>query len=155
MRRCAFNSLKGTLFDRSQILEKGGVAPKLFGAIPIPELRDRFRAAKIAFNEIYRKQHPGSGSVTEHEQHVIMRDGFTGVVRIYQPRDTPADGSPLFVMYHGGGYCLGGLENEHINCQNLCETFGFVVVNASYRLAPEYTFPTGFNDSYDILKWVS
>lgn len=83
-----------------------------------------------------------------------MRDGFTNTIRIYQPRYSPAGGSPLFVMYHGGGYCLGGLENEHINCRILCEKFGFVVANAGYRLAPEHPFPAGVNDAYDTLKWV-
>jgi acetyl esterase/lipase len=136
-------------------LKNRGPAPKLFGASPIPELRDRFKAAKIASNEMYLKQHPDSGAVTEQEHSVMMRDGFSNVIRIYQPRHVPVGGSPLSVIYHGGGYCLGGLENEHINCRNLCEKFGFVVVNAAYRLAPENPFPAGLNDSYDTLKWVS
>lgn len=126
----------------------------MFGASPIPELRDRFRAAKLASNEIYLKEHPSTGVVTEHERSVAMRDGFTNLVHIYEPQHSPAGGSPLFLMYHGGGYCLGGLENEHTNCQILCEKFGFVVVNAAYRLAPEHPFPTGINDAYDTLKWV-
>jgi len=55
-------------------------------------------------------------------------------------------------MYHGGGYCLGGVENNPITYRNLCGRFGFVVVNATYRLAREHPSPAGVNDPYDILK---
>lgn len=56
-------------------------------------------------------------------------------------------------MYHGGGYCLGGLENEAVVCRGFAERGG-VAVNVDYRLAPEYKFPKGLEDAYDALKWV-
>jgi acetyl esterase/lipase len=58
------------------------------------------------------------------------------------------------VMYHGGGFFMGDLDTETSNCAILCEHMGFVVVDVDYRLAPEYPFPTGINDSWDALQWV-
>ena len=58
------------------------------------------------------------------------------------------------MMYHGGGFCLGGLYSEALFCRKLVNRFGGVVVDVDYRLAPEHTFPTPVYDAYDALKWV-
>ncbi|KAB8291547.1 hypothetical protein EYC80_006348 [Monilinia laxa] len=70
------------------------------------------------------------------------------------PRTPPSGGSPVFVVYHGGGFCLGGLENETVLCRQWTE-LGGVAVNVDYRLAPEHPFPTGINDAFDALKWTA
>ena len=57
-------------------------------------------------------------------------------------------------MLHGGGWCLGGLENEELNCRNFAQQLGCVCLNVDYRLAPEHPFPAAVNDSWDALKWV-
>lgn len=57
-------------------------------------------------------------------------------------------------MLHGGGWCLGGLENEELNCRNFAQRLGCVCLNVDYRLAPEHPFPAAVNDSWDALKWV-
>jgi acetyl esterase/lipase len=70
-----------------------------------------------------------------------MGDSIT--IRIYTPKQRPAGGSPVLVMYHGGGYCLGGLDNEALLCRKWAAEFGGVGVNVEYRLAPENLFPVG------------
>jgi acetyl esterase/lipase len=57
-------------------------------------------------------------------------------------------------MFHGGGFCLGNLENETEFCRRWAD-LGGVAVNVDYRLAPEFSFPTPVYDAYDALKWVS
>lgn len=57
-------------------------------------------------------------------------------------------------MLHGGGWCLGDLDNEALLCRKWCEEFGGVSFNVDYRLAPEHKFPTGVEDAYDALLWV-
>jgi acetyl esterase/lipase len=41
---------------------------------------------------------------------IPVRDGAEVPVRIYPSAKTGAEGSPLIVHYHGGGFALGDLE---------------------------------------------
>lgn len=90
----------------------------------------------------------------EEDRQIPVRDGSTITIRIHKPKTLPGDGCPIFVVYHGGGFCLGGLDNESILCRNFTR-LGGIAVNVDYRLAPEHPFPVGVNDAYDALKWVS
>jgi acetyl esterase/lipase len=65
----------------------------------------------------------------------------------------PAGGSPVFVVYHGGGFVFGDLDSETILCRQWVE-LGGVAVNVDYRLAPENPFPGPIHDAFDALKWV-
>jgi acetyl esterase/lipase len=92
------------------------------------------------------------GVKEEKDHQVTMRDGAKITVRTYHPEK---EGGPLAVFYHGGGWCIGGLENEELLCRRLCGRLGFVCANVDYRLAPEHKFPVPVNDSWDATKWVS
>jgi acetyl esterase/lipase len=94
-------------------------------------------------------------TITEEDRQIPMRDHSQIVIRIYQSKSPQADGAPVLVMYHGGGFCLGNLDNETLNCRRWVERFGGVAVNVDYRLAPEHAFPTAVYDAYNALKWVS
>lgn len=93
--------------------------------------------------------------VKETDHQVPVRDGSTITCRTYQPESPPSGGSPLVVIYHGGGWCIGGLENEELLCRLLVSKLGTTCVNVDYRLAPEHKFPAAVHDSYDATKWVS
>jgi acetyl esterase/lipase len=92
--------------------------------------------------------------VIEEDITIPARDGYSIAARIYTPESPPAEGSPLLMMLHGGGFCLGGLENEELNCRNFAQQLGCVCVNVDYRLAPEHPFPIPVHDCWDALKWV-
>lgn len=89
----------------------------------------------------------------EEDRTIPTRDGSSIIVRIHSPKLPPKDGSPIFVVYHGGGFILGGLDNEALLCRKFTE-LGGVAVNVDYRLAPEHPFPVPIHDAYDALKWV-
>jgi acetyl esterase/lipase len=93
-------------------------------------------------------------TVDEEDQQIRMRDHSRINVRIYRSKRPASDRSPLLVIYHGGGFCLGGLENETLLCRKWVERFDGVAVSVDYRLAPEHSFPTAVYDAYDALKWV-
>jgi hypothetical protein len=115
----------------------------------------KLRAANIKSKVDYAQANATtSGDVVTEDLQIPVRDGATITARIYRPTTPPAEGSPVFVMYHGGGFCLGGLESEDLNCRIWAEKFGGVAVNVEYRLAPEHKFPVPVNDAYDALKWV-
>ena len=117
----------------------------------IPALRKRLADAKRALTA---SASTGESSVVEEDRQISMRDGSNITVRIYSSKNAQKGGAPVFVMYHGGGFCLGGLENETLLCRRWVEDFGGVTVNVDYRLAPEHVFPTPVHDAYDSLKWV-
>lgn len=93
--------------------------------------------------------------IKQYEDHYTTRDGTKMRVKVYQPTEPPNRGSPLIVMYHGGGFCIGNPEGEEQTCRNMVQAFGAVCVSASYRLAPDHQFPAAPNDSWDALKWAA
>ena len=90
---------------------------------------------------------------TEEDIQIPVRGGTTIAVRIHKPKNPATDGCPIFVVYHGGGFCLGGLDSENLLCRRFTE-LGGIAVNVDYRLAPEHPFPIPPQDAYDALKWV-
>jgi acetyl esterase len=72
-------------------------------------------------------------------------------IRIYRP-DNRA-GHPLIMLFHGGGWVVGDLDNEDTTCRGLCRRVGAVVVSVDYRLAPETKFPGAVEDCYAATKW--
>ncbi|KAK3063710.1 hypothetical protein LTS18_013388 [Coniosporium uncinatum] len=95
---------------------------------------------------------PISEKVKESYGDIAMSDGYTSKCKIFQPTTRPPEGSPLVVLFFGGGFMFGTVEQCTGTARALVETYGAVVVNPSYRLAPEYPFPKGVNDGWDNLK---
>jgi len=132
--------------------QMGGQAPDL-GLFPdIASLRTWITNAKQAMSAEMGSKIEG---VKEHDEQVAMRDGHEITCRIYQPENPPSGGSPLAVIYHGGGWCIGGLENEELQCRLFASKLGVTSVNVDYRLAPEHQFPVPIQDAYDATKWAA
>ncbi|KAL4783538.1 AB hydrolase superfamily protein B1A11.02 [Aspergillus varians] len=117
----------------------------------VQKLRERELSYMIA---VARSVKPNP-NVIETDRRVTVRDGSSIPVRLHSPRNPPAGGSPIFVMLHSGGYCIGGLNNRLQDCRMFVEKWGFVVVNIDYRLAPEHPFPTAVHDVFDVVKWTA
>jgi alpha/beta hydrolase fold len=71
---------------------------------------------------------------------------------------TQLDGAPVFVFVHGGGF-VGGDKHvpgtpmyDHIGAWAVRN--GWVGVTITYRLAPEYTWPSGAQDVAAAVAWV-
>lgn len=124
----------------------------------VPRLQDDIYAVRAMMSErrnaMAAVQQDDVSGIEEVDITAPARDGYQIPVRVYKPETPPAGGSPLIVFYHGGGFCLGGLENEEVNCRRFAKEFGAVCVNVDYRLAPEHPFPVPINDSWDACKWV-
>jgi acetyl esterase/lipase len=91
--------------------------------------------------------------VTEEDRKISVRDGSEITIRVYKPAAKKEGGSPLIVMFHEGGWGMGDLSDEEVNCRLFSRDLGAVCVNVEYRLAPEYPFPTWINDAWDALQW--
>lgn len=73
-------------------------------------------------------------------------DGPPLAGRAYTP-DGLAQGSPLLVYLHGGGWVTGSLNSHDAVCRFLADAGRFRVLAVDYRLAPEHPFPAAVGDA--------
>ena len=80
-------------------------------------------------------------------------DGGTIELRVSRPDG--ADGAPVLLYLHGGGWILGSALTTDRLCRRLAARSGNVVVSVDYRLAPEHPYPTPLEDAYAAVVWAS
>jgi triacylglycerol lipase len=83
---------------------------------------------------------PGSGPlvpVGRTEEHCVKRVASSGrdvLVRCFIPEGVkPADGWPVLIYFHGGGWVLGNLDTENSIITNICARAEAVVISVDYR----------------------
>ncbi len=74
-------------------------------------------------------------------------------IRVYDPKTATGDRRPLMIFTHGGGFFAGSVDTHDRLCRLLASKAGAVVVSVDYRLAPEFPYPAGLEDSYAALLW--
>jgi acetyl esterase/lipase len=65
--------------------------------------------------------------------------------RRFEPKN-PRSGV-LALHFHGGGYVIGGLDEEGAYVGRVAEASGVTLLTLEYRLAPEHVFPAAVNDA--------
>jgi len=71
--------------------------------------------------------------------------------RIFEP-DDKSKKLKAIIFVHGGGWVSGCIESYTKTCLELSKRTGRMVIAIDYRLAPEYPYPAGFNDCYDVIN---
>ncbi|CAE6436502.1 unnamed protein product [Rhizoctonia solani] len=79
--------------------------------------------------------------------------GDFSVLCLVPDGEAPQDGWPVFIYAHGGGLLFGDARGEISFTTRVCMDAKCVVVSVDYRLAPEHTFPSAFNDVWIALSW--
>lgn len=74
------------------------------------------------------------------------------VLDVYRPK-AETGRLPVIVSIHGGGWTYGDKERYQYYCMSLAQR-GFAAVNFTYRLAPEFKFPAGLEDTNLVFTWV-
>jgi acetyl esterase len=78
-------------------------------------------------------------------------------VLVFLPPASPtlasAEGLPVYVNLHGGGFVAGGPGDDGELCRHLADTLQCVVVSADYALAPERPAPAACNDAAAVIVW--
>ena len=59
----------------------------------------------------------------------------------------------IIVYFHGGGWCLMGIEDYDSLGRFLAEETGCTVILVDYRLAPEHPYPAAIDDAWAALVW--
>jgi acetyl esterase/lipase len=97
---------------------------------------------------------PAPPDILEEYHEITMRDGFQSQIKLCKPTN-PSSPGPLIVLYHGGGFIFGSVDQMTPYARTLTRLFGATCVSAAYRLAPDYKFPTAHNDAWDALTWIA
>ena len=74
-------------------------------------------------------------------------------VRLYRPQ-TETGPVPAVLYMHGGAWCKGSIDTTHEYCLALADLSGALVVSVAYHLAPEFPYPHGIEDCYQVLCWM-
>lgn len=93
----------------------------------------------------------GPGMAVERDLTVPVEGGRI-TVRLYVPFGGPRP--PLHVFLHGGGWCIGTLDERDPRCRMIASGAGCAVASVDYRLAPENAYPTAPEDCYAALVWL-
>ncbi|CAG9986532.1 unnamed protein product [Clonostachys byssicola] len=90
------------------------------------------------------------------ESHVTVRDGTSIEVRIYQHISNEKSNSltPIYYNIHGGGWMTGNTESEETQNRLVAARNKVLVISVDYRRSPEFPYPCGLNDCYDVFKWL-
>jgi acetyl esterase len=95
----------------------------------------------------------GDPSVVAEPLTVPSRVGRSIPLRSYRMPSAGIERRGLVVFLHGGGWCYGNLDSHDGMCRDIAAASGCVVVAVDYRLAPENPFPSGLEDTEDVLDW--
>lgn len=57
---------------------------------------------------------------------------------------------PAMIYFHGGGWTFGSLDSYDEFCRKLAVSAQIIVISANYRQAPDFIYPTQFNDCYNV-----
>lgn len=91
------------------------------------------------------------------EYHVPLDTGYESRTLVCHaaPRDASSKPSPIVVLFHGGGNCIGYPEMELELAYQLVLAHNAAVICPSFRLAPEHPFPASINDGWSMLRYIA
>lgn len=112
-------------------------------------------AIRKMFEEGDKKRDAGLGTpddIIRKDDIIYGPDKEFNVMDIYYPKDYEGK-LPIIVSIHGGGWVYGDKNVYQYYCMSLAQR-GFAVVNFTYRLAPEFKFPSSLVDTNYVMEWI-
>lgn len=95
---------------------------------------------------------PAGDATVRTEDMEVARGGSRVTVRVYTPAGY-AGGRPACVFFHGGGWAMGGLDDEDVQLRRIATDAGVVIVSVDYRLAPAHPYPAPLDDCVAAYHW--
>lgn len=103
-----------------------------------------------------QQKEPYAGVKTERD--VKYGPADRNLLDVFTP-EASASARPVLIFIHGGGFTAGNKRGPNSpfydNIMLWAVKNGFVGVNATYRLAPQSTWPAGPEDLAAVVQWVS
>jgi len=116
--------------------------------VPWPRRRADAAAQARRLRRVVMADGPAMASEVNH---LVPVEGGRIYVREYRPR---AGRLPVHVFLHGGGWCVGSLDERDPRCREIAAGADCVVFSVDYRMAPECSFPTAPEDCFGALAWI-
>jgi acetyl esterase/lipase len=116
--------------------------------IGMPEYRGREAAGELEFKP------PRLDSRAEILL-VPSRDAGRDIHCRYFVPTSSDSGNGVLLFIHGGGWTVFGCDINDLLLAHIADTTGIAVVSVEYRLAPEFPFPCGPQDCYDVAHWLT
>ncbi|MDE5966897.1 MAG: alpha/beta hydrolase [Lachnospiraceae bacterium] len=113
-------------------------------------------ALRTAFSKADMKRDMGLTTPTDiirYDNICYGTDTKWQMLDVYRPQRSEGQKLPVIISVHGGGWVYGDKELYQYYCMNLA-TRGFAVVNFTYRLAPDFKFPSSLEDTNLVVQWV-
>jgi acetyl esterase/lipase len=88
---------------------------------------------------------------------IELKDGRSNWIRVFSPvplSQRVRKDYPVFLWFHGGGYCLGNYTYEDNFLFPLSQRLDSLIISVDYRLAPEFKFPSAIDDAYLSFHWI-
>lgn len=77
-----------------------------------------------------------------------------GHIRLKLFKPVTGDNLPLVVYFHGGCFVSGGFDTYEQQLRQIAYLSGAIVVAVSYRLAPEFSYPTAHDDGFAAVQYI-
>jgi acetyl esterase len=72
-------------------------------------------------------------------------------IRVLPP---PGEAVGVYLHIHGGGWVLGGCDEQDVRLTELATATGLCVASVDYRLSPEHPYPAAPDDCEDAALWL-
>jgi len=119
-----------------------------------PETLPQIRTMMAERSDQMRALLPAFPDIDVRERHIPGPAGAPDVrVLVYLPKNVPGP-LPALLWIHGGGYVLGGADQDDPQVKNIVAQVGCAAVSVDYRLAPETPHPGPVEDCYAALTWL-
>ena len=66
----------------------------------------------------------------------------------------PPDARGAYLHFHGGGFVMGGPDQQDVLLDRIARESGLAVISVGYRLAPEHPFPAAPDDCLAAATWL-
>lgn len=141
----------GVLDEQTALLRRGQIA---LGETPLDQITAG--EARLNFNKSFAVLKTVGGifePVDSVRDLVIPGPTCEIPARLYLPGDGTS--YPLFVLLHGGGWVIGGLDSADNMARFICKHAECAVLSVDYCLAPEHACPAALEDAYAAAAWAA
>jgi acetyl esterase/lipase len=108
----------------------------------------------VATTRRLREQGAGWAGPIERSERAVTRSipGRSGPIELRMVIPERVDG--VYLHLHGGGWTLGGADQQDLLLTTVADSARAAVVSVEYRLAPEHPYPAGPDDCETAALWL-
>lgn len=138
--------------DFGKLSDKVNLEPDFFTGFD-PKRRNEIVAKEADFYHGITAKYSVDDKLVKEYITVKVRDGEKISVKVYKPKNASKK-LPGLVFIHGGGFITCSVETHDFIPSYIAANVNCICFSIEYRLAPEYPFPVGIEDCFDVSAWI-